>query len=419
MNQNRNDDQGNQSWQPLFRQDAVGDGPDTDPGAEAEASPRSPHPAAGHSMLTKVANLLDDVTEGSRTARSSVTSAVPNGSTDKRVAASQDVTSSSATMAEDSIVAASNHGSASAAGHADASTESGPQAVEPEIDQADAAGTMQTAGQSPRPGHGSDRPDGRNPVNHRANDEFLSQQSGDNRIAIKGRGDGIAIEIGRGDWSLLVAQLSTRLEQAANFFRGGSVTIGLGDHHLTETQLDALRTQLVKYGLTLGGLRTSSERTFEAAVTLGLPAAFEGHGIENRLEAATADANLGAQSYFVFRGNLRSGQILHKTENVIVIGDVNPGAQVISAGDVIVWGRLRGVAHAGAQGKSDAIISALLMAPTQLRVASYIGISNDAQQGQREQSDVSVPETAYIVDGALIVRPWTEARRGFRSVLLP
>ncbi len=129
-------------------------------------------------------------------------------------------------------------------------------------------------------------------------------------------------------------QLGARLDQAANFFRGGSVTLNLGDHWLSELQLDTLRTLLAKYGLTLGSIRTSSERTFESAVSWEWQPPMTALGTDHKLEAVTADSNLSVQSYFVFRGNLRSGQVLRKTESVVIVGDVNPGGQVVSAGDV-------------------------------------------------------------------------------------
>ena len=55
--------------------------------------------------------------------------------------------------------------------------------------------------------------------------------------------------------------------------------------------------------------------------------------------------------------------------HVVVVGDVNPGAQILAGGDIIVWGRLQGSAHAGAFGDLGAVICALEMAPTLIKIA--------------------------------------------------
>ena len=77
----------------------------------------------------------------------------------------------------------------------------------------------------------------------------------------------------------------------------------------------------------------------------------------------------------MIRRTLRSGRTVRSQGHVVVFGDVNPGAEIIAAGDVIVWGRLRGNVHAGANGDESAFVCALDMTPTQLRIAGYISIS--------------------------------------------
>ncbi|MEM6282464.1 MAG: septum site-determining protein MinC, partial [Chloroflexota bacterium] len=102
----------------------------------------------------------------------------------------------------------------------------------------------------------------------------------------------------------------------------------------------------------------------------------------------------------VVRRTLRSGQRVQTDGHAVIIGDVNPGAQVIAGGDVIVWGRLRGTVHAGAQGDENTVVCALDMSPTQLRIAEKIVTSPDAPRRQPQ------PETALIRDGQIIVESW-------------
>jgi septum site-determining protein MinC len=93
--------------------------------------------------------------------------------------------------------------------------------------------------------------------------------------------------------------------------------------------------------------------------------------------------------------------------HAIVFGDINPGAEVIVTGNVIVWGRLRGVVHAGAEGNEQATVSALEMAPTQLRIA-YVAAIPPKQKGKL------MPEVARVYRGQIIVEPWDVKKEGGR-----
>ena len=89
-------------------------------------------------------------------------------------------------------------------------------------------------------------------------------------------------------------------------------------------------------------------------------------------------------------GTLRSGQNIHSDAHLIILGDVNPGAEVSAAGNVIVLGALRGFAHAGTAGDRGASVSALILNPTQIRIADIITRSPD------ETAEMHQPEIAYI-----------------------
>ncbi|MDQ2873260.1 MAG: septum site-determining protein MinC, partial [Candidatus Eremiobacteraeota bacterium] len=83
----------------------------------------------------------------------------------------------------------------------------------------------------------------------------------------------------------------------------------------------------------------------------------------------------------------------------VVVGDVNPGAELVASGDIVVFGTLRGVAHAGAQGDANAKVYALELAPTQLRIATLIA----AEDGARKAS--IRPEAACVQAGRIVVSP--------------
>jgi len=74
---------------------------------------------------------------------------------------------------------------------------------------------------------------------------------------------------------------------------------------------------------------------------------------------------------------VRSGQVLSVIGDLLLLGDVNPGATVKATGNIFVMGNLRGIAHAGSTGNQEAIIAASYMNPSQLRIAEYISRAPD------------------------------------------
>ncbi|MUT64528.1 septum site-determining protein MinC [Paenibacillus sp. NEAU-GSW1] len=98
----------------------------------------------------------------------------------------------------------------------------------------------------------------------------------------------------------------------------------------------------------------------------------------------------------VITGIVRSGQVIEHDGDLMLVGDVNPGGSLICTGDIYVLGALRGVAHAGARGRSDVIIAASLMRPTQLRIAEVI-----SRPPEEWMSGDAMMEFAYLQDGSM------------------
>jgi septum site-determining protein MinC len=102
-------------------------------------------------------------------------------------------------------------------------------------------------------------------------------------------------------------------------------------------------------------------------------------------------------------GTLRSGDHLEVEGSLLVLGDVNPGARVVAAGHVLVWGTLRGVAHAGSRGDQSARITALQLRPVQLRIADAVA------RGPEDLPVPGVAEQAEIVGGLIAINPASPA----------
>ncbi len=103
---------------------------------------------------------------------------------------------------------------------------------------------------------------------------------------------------------------------------------------------------------------------------------------------------------------IRSGQLLESDGNIVVVGDVNPGAELVATGNIIVMGTIKGTVHAGAKGNREAIVAALNLSPIQLRIADVISRSpdNDVNHG-------IVPEIAYIRDDKIFIEDFLQKRK--------
>ena len=120
---------------------------------------------------------------------------------------------------------------------------------------------------------------------------------------------------------------------------------------------------------------------FDSPRTLGL------HGITKTYckEIATSETKF-------HRGSVRSGQKVEFEGSLVILGDVNDGAEVIAGENIIVLGDLRGLAHAGAKGNKEAIIAASSIEAPQLR------ISNIIKEREREEILESTQKTYAYVD---------------------
>ncbi len=99
---------------------------------------------------------------------------------------------------------------------------------------------------------------------------------------------------------------------------------------------------------------------------------------------------------------IRSGQRVFYPGNVVVLGDVNPGGEIIAGGNIIVMGTFRGIAHAGALGEEKAVVAALRLEPSQLRIASYITRAPDGDFSMPQHQ----PEIARVQDGIVIIEQY-------------
>jgi septum site-determining protein MinC len=221
-------------------------------------------------------------------------------------------------------------------------------------------------------------------------------------VQIKGIRDGLLVTVGEGEWPALQDAMLMQIDEKGAFFRGARLALDVGNHILKAVEMGVLRDQLSERGVILWAVLSNSPTTEQSAQVMGLATRIFAPKQEkaSRSQQALSD---GEQAMFVHR-TLRSGSKISYQGHVVVMGDVNPGAEVVASGSVIVWGKLRGTIHAGAEGDETAQVCALDMTPMQLRIADLISVS-PSRKGK------SSPEVVRIFKGQLIAEPW-DSREG-------
>ncbi|MBV9333227.1 MAG: septum site-determining protein MinC [Candidatus Eremiobacteraeota bacterium] len=248
---------------------------------------------------------------------------------------------------------------------------------------------------------------------------------------LRGRLDGLEVTLGGRVLEEALAELEARLAEQPSFYRGSSAVVNFGDTTPTAADLARLRNVLEGAGVTMRALCGSAEELQAFAVADGLqydpPATRLSDGARSlvadfagarndiaarrkRGESSVRRVKLDAerarpaelrlveapQGTLYHAATLRGGQTLHHTGNIVVVGDVNPGAELVATGDVLVFGRLAGIAHAGAGGDENARIYAVELLPTQLRIASFIGADEGLVQQNKSRPEVAVARNGKI-----------------------
>jgi septum site-determining protein MinC len=264
---------------------------------------------------------------------------------------------------------------------------------------------------------------------------------------LRGRRDGLEVTLSPNDLGEGFADLQARLTEQPSFYRGASALVNFGAETPSSDDLQRLRDILDGAGIALRGvagfdegLESLAQReglTFESPraelerrramrpredvrlsdAARSLVADFAGARNDIAQRRRRGEASVPRQvpdppaarptvlhaveavpSTLYHAATLRGGQVLHHTGNIVVVGDVNPGAELIATGDILVFGRLGGIAHAGAQGDDSARIFALDLAPTQLRIATSI-----AADTEPKRRSAPLPEAAVARDGRIVV----------------
>jgi septum site-determining protein MinC len=231
---------------------------------------------------------------------------------------------------------------------------------------------------------------------------FLNTQQA--KVVFKGVGQEIHIILDpHAPFQEIDRELQEHLERSGKFFQGAAVTLVVGARHLRDAELHAIRRVLVEHGLSIAEVRASLSDgvRFSSDTPVAVPLSSPSHVAplrpSSRRERSPRAGEMSHNNALLVRGPLRSGQRVYAENNLVVFGDVNPGAELIAGGDIMVMGTLRGVAHAGVPDDIAAIIAALSLKPTQLRIGHFISRSPEFQEKQDSGPEIARVDAEQIV----------------------
>lgn len=224
-------------------------------------------------------------------------------------------------------------------------------------------------------------------------DETTSKSA---NIEFKGYRSGVSLTIpDEGLFADYLQELRGKLKNTHNFFEGAKISVQLGQRELSENEYNELLELFRENGLLLKNVndRLTPLKTKNA------------HGSETTEKRRKPRQLMNDENIIpsiTVKKTLRSGQRIDFEGNVLVLGDVNPGAEIVASGDIIVMGKLRGTVHAGAAGDATAKVFAFQITPLQIRIAKEIARGSDKKTKVRRNKE-NYPEIAFIKDGQIVV----------------
>ena len=219
-------------------------------------------------------------------------------------------------------------------------------------------------------------------------------------IQIKGLRDGLLVSLDDAPWEQQHEALIAQVDAQPAFFQGARLALDVSSQVLRVNELVALRDQLSERGITLWAVISESATTENTAQLLGLATRISKPRPEESHQFSIRD--LGEETAMFLSRTIRSGTRIEFGGHVVVLGDVNPGSEIVAEGNIVVWGRLRGMVHAGSKGNRLAIICALDLSPTHLRIANEVS-------GVIKPREHPRPERARINEnGKLQTEFWSE-----------
>jgi septum site-determining protein MinC len=232
-------------------------------------------------------------------------------------------------------------------------------------------------------------------------------------VAIKGTRNGLLLTLESDTpFQELLQALAYRLNEAPAFFQGACLTVDTSQRALRVSERIQLEKLLANYQMSIASTSQEKQPTAtKEAKTITLPPETspittqitQQFGNQVPITPASRDSREVDDTLYL-RRTIRSGQAIHHRSSIVILGDVNPGAEIVAGGDIIVWGVLRGMVHAGYPDNDQALVCSLQFAPVQLRIAHLLS------RPPEDFEALPRPEVASIRNGQIVVEAWISGR---------
>ncbi|MGN1170160.1 MAG: septum site-determining protein MinC [Lachnospiraceae bacterium] len=211
-------------------------------------------------------------------------------------------------------------------------------------------------------------------------------------VIIKSFQNGISVILDKDmDFSQLLEEVGMKFRESGPFFKDAKMAISFEGRILSlEEEKQLIRTITENCGLHIVCLVGKNEETNQTF-----------------LKAIEKVNNKEKSSGQFYRGNLTRGETLEMDSSIVIIGDVNPGAEVIAKKDIVIIGGLYGEAYAGADGESGHFIAALEMSPENLKIGD-LTYKNDTKQSRWPIRPKMQPKIACEKGGKVVIEPVTK-----------
>lgn len=201
-----------------------------------------------------------------------------------------------------------------------------------------------------------------------------------NCVSINLKTDKIVLKLSEDvEYQDVLEDLKRKLPELKKLYQDEKTPINVTGRVLKNKEIDEIQA-LIKEKIDV-------EIEFDTPKTLGL------HGIKKVFEK---EIDMSETKFH--KGSLRSGQKLESEGSIVIIGDVNSGAEVIASDNIVVLGALRGLAHAGAKGNKQAIIAAGLIDTVQIRIANIVKEIDRDEEPMHKQSCVIVVDDKIVIE---------------------
>lgn len=216
-----------------------------------------------------------------------------------------------------------------------------------------------------------------------------------NPVIIKSFQNGLSIYLDEEmPFSQLLEEIAFKFKESAHFFKDASMVLSFEGRSLSDQEeRQIVNTITANSALNVMCIMGKNEETNKNFVKAMQKVSYHQQALEN-----------AGQFY---KGTLKDGQVLETEHSVIVLGDVYPGASIISNKDIVVLGGLYGQAYAGGSGDEGHFVVALEMSPEKLKVGDFKYKTSEKQSKWSIKPKIQ-PKIAYVRDGRVIIEPITK-----------